>query len=181
MGTMTGTKNTITLFGRANSQLQNAVFQHHCHHLLCFFVFLFVLFVCLFASDKQELAHYAMFIQICTSGSDPLFYFCSFRDTVMTRKILPAVHLSLAWTDGTEKEPNPDYMVGQPSQDWQCAPWSSNRCGSGHIMLQEKDCLLLWPVCRSSSLQLSQCCHVVVRADGFSCSRKSRRNTHFLS
>ena len=41
--TTAATKNTITLFDRANSQLQNTVFQRSHHHLLC-----------IFASNEQE-------------------------------------------------------------------------------------------------------------------------------
>lgn len=45
----------------------------------------------------------------------------------------------------------------------------------GVTVLQEKDCLLLWPDCASLNLQLSQHHHVVVRG-----SRKSRRLNTFL-
>ena len=37
METTTDTRSTTTLFGRANSQLQNAIFQHSHHHRLCIF------------------------------------------------------------------------------------------------------------------------------------------------
>ena len=37
METKTDTKNTITLFDRANSQLLNTIFQHYYHHYLCIF------------------------------------------------------------------------------------------------------------------------------------------------
>ena len=48
MKTVTDTKSTITLFGRANPQLQNTVFQHNHHHELC-----------IFARDEQESACHA--------------------------------------------------------------------------------------------------------------------------
>ena len=43
METITDTKSTIILFNRANSQLQNTIFQHSHYHQLC-----------IFASDEQE-------------------------------------------------------------------------------------------------------------------------------
>jgi len=45
---------------------------------------------------------------------------------------------------------------------------TSTDMGPDVIELQEKACLLLWPDSRSLSLQLSQHCDVVVRADGLS-------------
>jgi hypothetical protein len=39
---------------------------------------------------------------------------------------------------------------------------------SGVIVLQQKGCLLLWPVSRNSGLRLSQHRDVAVRADGLS-------------
>lgn len=57
-------------------------------------------------------------------------------------------NLSLAWTDGSPKEPNLGYtegVVGQSSWTLQCS-------------------LLLWPHSGNSGLQFSQCHDVVVRA-----------------
>ena len=44
MENTTDTKSTITLFNRANSHLQNTVFQHSHHHHLC-----------IFSSDEQKI------------------------------------------------------------------------------------------------------------------------------
>ena len=59
MKAKTDTKSTITLFDRANLQLQNTVFPHSHQHGLC-----------IFNSDVQEPA--CCSIKICTSGIDPL-------------------------------------------------------------------------------------------------------------
>jgi len=39
--------------------------------------------------------------------------------------------------------------------------------GSGVTVLQGRGCLLLWPDSGSVSLQLSQCCNIVLRVDSF--------------
>lgn len=62
-----------------------------------------------------------MLVKISTGGDDPLFYSC--YDGIVAH----TVHLSLAQTDGNQEEPNPNYtggVVGQSSQNWQCATWS---------------------------------------------------------
>jgi len=38
MEATTDAMTTLTLFDRANSQLQNTIFQHSHHHLLCVFI-----------------------------------------------------------------------------------------------------------------------------------------------
>ena len=58
METTIDTKSTITLFDRANSQLQNTIFQHS-HH------------VSAFLSEMKKSLH-AMLVKICASRNDPL-------------------------------------------------------------------------------------------------------------
>ena len=73
----TDTKNAITLFDRANSQLQNTVFQRSHHHLLC-----------IFASNEQEL--HAALIKICTSATDPLWLLPMLKHTIHNLTVLTA-------------------------------------------------------------------------------------------
>jgi hypothetical protein len=90
-------------------------------------------------------------VKVCTSGGDPLSHGCN--DSII-------VHLPSARTDGSQKESDPDYMVGvvgQSSQTLQRAPWSSNLYGA-------------WR-CRVAGERLS--CSSLG-------SRKSRRITPFL-
>ena len=70
----------------------------------------------------------AMLIKIRSRGGDPWFHSC--YNSTVARKMMPtwSVHVSLAQTDASQKTPNPDYtvdVVGQSSQDCQCAPLCS--------------------------------------------------------
>ena len=59
METTTDTKRTITLFDRANCQLQNTIFQHSHHHLLCIFAEIIKsLHATLKKSAPTEVTHY---------------------------------------------------------------------------------------------------------------------------
>ena len=77
METTTDTKSTITQIDRANSQLQNTVFQRSHHHLLC-----------IFASNEQEL--HAALIKICTSATDPLWLLPMLKHTIHNLTVLTA-------------------------------------------------------------------------------------------
>lgn len=113
METTTNIRSTKTLFNRANSHLQNTVFQYSHHHDLC-----------IFTSDGKEPTYHV---------GDPLFHSCC--DGVVRKMFTQAIHLSSVLTGGSQKMPNLDYMVGevgQSSQDWPCVPWSSNWYGVWH-------------------------------------------------
>jgi len=90
METTTDMKRTKT-HDRANSQLQNTIFQHSHHHYI-------------FVSDEQEPACHAH--ENLHQQRWPLFHSC--YDDVVARKMLPIEYISLAWTDGSQKAPNPN-------------------------------------------------------------------------
>ena len=82
-----------------------------------------------FSPAKKKSLH-ATLVVICTSGGDPLFHNC--YDSVVAKKILPMqsifhwfkkkdIRSCQIWTVA---------VVWQFSQDWQCAPQSSNWCGA---------------------------------------------------
>lgn len=71
----------------------------------------------------------------------------------------------LGQTDGSQKEPNLDYVmgvVGQSRQGWQRAPQSSKRYEAWHYNVRERLSFSL----RDSNFQLSQHRSIVDRADG---------------
>ena len=75
MKTATDTKSTVTLFDRADSQLQIMIYQQSHHHELW-----------IFTSDEQELAYHPC--KPCTSRGDPLLHSC--YDSIATTALLLA-------------------------------------------------------------------------------------------
>ena len=71
METTVDTKSAITLFNRANSQLQNTIIQHSHHHKLC---------IC--TRGKQDLD--AVLVKICTSCAQPSRKWLVFHVSVVT-------------------------------------------------------------------------------------------------
>lgn len=83
--------------------------------------------------------------------------------------VVPAVHLSLAQIDGSQKVLNLHYtldMVGHSTKDVPHGLWTS--MGLGVIGLQEKGCLLLQPDSGYASLRHSECHDTLVSVDGLS-------------
>ena len=102
METTIDTKSTIILSGRANSQIQNTIFQYSYHQQLC-----------IFTSFLQTL--HAVLIKIAPAEATHCF--------------TDAVTVSLPKQVEVRRNQNPDYTVGEIGQshrDWQCASWSSN-------------------------------------------------------
>lgn len=54
---------------------------------------------------------HAMLKKICTCRGDPSFHNC-YDGIIARKKVARAVHLSSAWTDGNQKTPNLDCVVG---------------------------------------------------------------------
>ena len=142
-------KSTITLFERANSQLQNIVFQHIQHHQLYIAI-----------SDEQEPAchvHKNLHHHRWPSVSQLLWQHCH------TENVAHAVSSSLAQTDESQKVRNPNYtvgVVGQSSWDWQCHPGLSNWYGVWHYCVATErlsSSLAWWWMFKSSTLSALQC------------------------
>ena len=76
-------------------------------------------------------------------GVSQLLWWCHCWENVVH-----AIHLSAAETDGNQKVTNPDYavgVVGYSSQDWPCAPWSSNGFGTWcYCVARERLYSLAW-------------------------------------
>lgn len=111
------TKSTITLYDRANCQLQNTIFQESHHH-----------HICILNSNEQEPACHPCKIvhhMIWTTVSQLVGW-----QLLPTQSITGLQSTSpLAWTDRSQKVPNLDYIEGvveESSQDCQWAPSSSN-------------------------------------------------------
>lgn len=116
METETNTKSTITPPDRAMSQLENTILPLSHHHSLCILSVL-----------NKSL--YIALVKICTNRDDPLFHSCF--DSVVKKMFPTRCIFHGHKTSGSQKVPNPDYMVcvtAQFSQAWQCARQSSNRC-----------------------------------------------------
>ena len=108
METTTDTKNTITLFDRASSQLQN--------RFDCLFVFKIVTTISYAFLPEMNKSLHTTLIKISTSRGDPLFHSC--YDGIIARKMLPmqSIHLLLAQTDGGQELPDLDNTVGVVEQ-----------------------------------------------------------------
>lgn len=108
-----------------------------------------------------------MLIKICTGGGYPI----TTTKTLFLGKCCPPSPSVISPKGRSQKAPNPDGN-GESSQD-SPAKTDSMLHGlqagiePGIIVLQEKSCLLLWLDFGIISLQLSQCCNVVIRVDGF--------------
>ena len=111
METTTDTTSTITLVDRANSQLQNSMWN----------VVITISYV--FSPVKNRSLH-ATLIKTYNSRGDPLFHSC--YDSIITGKML-ATQSSVGPNDESQMVLKLDCKmgkVGQSSQDWPCSPLS---------------------------------------------------------